>query len=226
MNDRTIAFVCLFLALSNTVYGSYAAAEQLTVYVEGQQHSISLGSYETKSITKLDDLPAEIKAKLETHLVKRLGKDYFRRLSVSGGQFVDREELYRINPQAKNYQWEVFAYRIGFKISDPENGIREFNGYIELEQDGGILREIEYPAVAMAPWKANFVSFASALEMAKKLGMSVTRSQIKYSPEEDVLMFVIQERIPRDTVSGDIRVISINAHTGEVISDDMAFYTR
>ena len=227
VNVRTCGFVCLLLACSNTFYGNYAGAtEQPVLYVEGQQHSIGFGTYTTGPIKTLDDLPDEIKAKLEAHLIKRLGQDYFRRLSVSGGQIVDLEELYRINPRAKNYQWKVFSYRIGFRISAPEKGIRQFNGYIELDRNGDLLKDIEFPAVTKAPWKGNFVSFESALKTAEKFGMIAISSQIKYSSRKDVLMFVMQERIPRDTVSGNIRVISINAHTGELISDDMGLYIK
>ena len=208
------------IALLSMHSGAKAGDARSPTYAERQTSRTYLGSYQAKELGTLDDLPAEIKTRLTAHLIDRLGPDYFDRLRLEGGQIVDFDELYRVHPQARHFRWKVFAYRIGFRISEPEKGIKEFNGYIELNSDGSVLKEIEFPAVARAPWKADFVSLASAIETAGRRGLVVAWAEIRYLPEADILTFDLREDFPRDLVAAKVRVITVNAHTGEVVSDN------
>lgn len=224
MGSRWLLFLII---LGSVCCVSARAADQTPIYAEGPKSSTYLGSYKPKLITRLGDLPAAVQLKLTAHLIERLGAEYFGRLTVSDGQIVDREELYRAHPAARNYKLTVFAYRIGFRISDPDKGIKQFNGYIRLNSDGSVLREIEFPAVARMPWKGHFVSLAWAVEKARTLGLSVARAEMAYLPEEDVLAFVLRERFPQHgDSSGWVRTLRINAHTGDVIRDDRYHYQR
>jgi hypothetical protein len=213
------ALLILVVAWASAIVAHANAFKSPLDYVEGPKSSIYTGSYRAEELRSFGDLPADVQAKLTTHLTERFGENYFRRLSVSDGQIVDHEEMHRIDPGTKNYQWTVFAYRVGFRISAPEKGIKEYNGYIELNRDGSILREIEFPNVAIVPWKAEFVSFASAMHTAESLGATVAQARVQYCREEDAIVFVLQEAFRPGLVSENVRSITINAHSGAVLSD-------
>jgi len=196
-----------------------AFGNQFPTSVQGQESSVSFGNYSPKEPTTLEELPIEIRSKLNAYLIDRLGKNYLARLQFVGGQVVDFEELYRINPGAKEYKWKIFAYRLGYRISVPEKGIASYIGYVELDREGNVQREIEFPAVRRFPPKGDFVTLGTARERAIRAGMSPERAEMLYSPQDGSLVFRLTQTTSRSSGGGIIRYIDIDAHTGALLRD-------
>lgn len=181
---------------------------------------VSTGDYKPIEPKTLDEIPKKIRERLRAHLLERLGESYLAKLSFAGGQIVDFDDLYREEPNAKNYQWTVFAYRLVFRITAPEKGIAEYCAAIELDKAGAVIREIELPPVRRSPVKANFIPLAQAYALAARNGFNVdeTSADITYDPKIESLVYRLRQTVEYRPPSGTDRVIEVNAHTGRVVS--------
>lgn len=112
-----------WLAAGTMLVAGVAFGDQFPTSIQGQESSVSLGNYNAVEPKTFEELPAEIRSKVNAYLIDRLGKDYLARLQFVGGQVVDFEELYRINPGAKQYKWKVFAYRLGIESPCRKRGL-------------------------------------------------------------------------------------------------------
>jgi len=204
-------FLCLVF-INFTVYSQ----DKLTV----GPSSVSLGNYQAKKPQSLEELPKEIRQKLETHLKSRLGEVFYSKLKLSGGQIVDFEELYKIEPNAKNYQWKVFTYRLTFMFSEPEKGIEAFHAAIELDFGGNVIKEIELPEIAKNLQKANIFPLSEAKKIAKKKRFPLERTLIElyYNSGSDSLEWSFKYKLKGDRFVWTTRYLQINAHTGEILS--------
>jgi tetratricopeptide (TPR) repeat protein len=179
-----------------------------------------LGSYIPAEITNADQLPVAIQQKLTHYLIDRLGEDYYRRLSFVNAQLVDFDELKRINPGASQYQWEVFAYSVAYRISDLDNGIAAYEGTVELNANGKVIGELQFPFIRQNPEKARFVSLASARLHAIERGMAPDDVDLRYSTKDDALVFGFRQQLsPNHSVNISTRSVEVSAHTGEVLRD-------
>jgi hypothetical protein len=213
--------IVLFLSISalGLIFPPRNAAAQQPATVENHPNFVSLGNYEATKPASLADLPQAIVAKLNRHLVERFGADYYARLSFAGGQIVDFDELYRVNPSAKQYQWKVFAYRLGFMISAPEKGIKAYYGFIELDRNGDVQKEIEFPAVRLSPVKADFITLDSAYQRSIEAGLSPVLAELQYSKQQDSIVIRLSRQIADNGLTITYRTIEIDAHTRELLRD-------
>ena len=111
----------LALALSVSVCFEVVNGQQITKRVG----IVSLYPYQPKNISTLDQLPTGIQVKLKEHLMVRLGREFFSKLEFSNGSVVNFDDLYRVNPGAREYRWRIFAYKIGFAFADRRLGIND-----------------------------------------------------------------------------------------------------
>ena len=92
----TVALICL---------AHIVQAQQISKRAGGN----SLNPYSPKSVASLEQLPPRIGKTLVTHLVARLGDEFYSRLTFRNGDVVNFDDLYRVYPEARHYQWKVFA---------------------------------------------------------------------------------------------------------------------
>lgn len=182
--------------------------------------SVYFGNYKPREPKSLSELPESIRVKLETHLKARLGDAFYSRLRLSSGQLIDFDELYRVEPDAKNYKWKIFAYGLNFKFSEPAKGIRAYHSRISLDENGNVLQEIDLPEIAKHPEKANIISLSKAKKIASehKFPLERTDVEINYDSERDSLIWMLKYKLKGNAYVWVTRSISIDAHTGEILS--------
>lgn len=208
---KALLFLLLTLAPVKTSWAEFT--------VEDNPSTVYMGGYNAKSPKSLEDLPAEIRKKVVDHLKTKLGDAFFGRLSLDGGQIVDFDELYRVNPDAKNYEWTVFAYRLHFYFSDKAKGIKSYYPDMEIDSKGGIIKDIELPNIARDLSKGSFISVDQAVEISENQGFSKNkiRTEIKYWEKEDCLAYIITETVSDDGLVIKWDNIAIAAHSGKII---------
>jgi len=221
LSQRTSLVVILLLLVScYQVYGQRS--------VPKGPESTYFGNYKPREPKSLNELPDEIRRKIEDHLKSRLGAEFYSKLRLSGGQIVDFNELYRVEPDARNYKWKIFAYSLNFILSEPKKGIKAYHARILLDSDGSILREIDLPQIARNFEKANVISLAAARKIAAKHKFPLNRAnaQISYDSEKDSLVWTLEYKLRGDKYVWVDRIIRIDAHSGEIISvgDAERFY--
>lgn len=179
---------------------------------------VTLGGYKAREPKSLEEIPEPVRAALEKHLRKRLGDDFYAKLEFSGGQVVDMEEFHRREKHWKDYQWEVFTYRLAFAVKQPEKGI-EYHAVIELRKDGGVIKEIDLPQVAEHPERGKFVPLAEALKAAATGGIDPTNAgaSMEYLPDGDRVVFRIEQYMGKTGSEHHIKSARVDAHTGKLI---------
>lgn len=196
------------LAMFVLCLGITVQAQKLTKRVG----SVSLYPYSPKSVDSLDQLPKEIVSKLQTHLIDRLGKDFYSRLKFAYGLIVDFDELRRVDPNA-NFQWEVFAYTAEFAFSMPDVGIKKYEAVIWLNKDGKIIREIDLPNISKNRDKAIIIPVKQAIKISKKNKFHQQHVELVYHLEEDSIAW----KMVRQDKDGSIWWLYISAHDGKIL---------
>lgn len=179
----------------------------------------NFGKYKPREPISLNELPKAVRQRLEAHLTERLGAEFYSKLKLSGGQIVDFDELYRVEPDARNYKWTVFAYGLSFMFSEPKQGLKAYHARILLDAAGNVLEEIDLPEIAKHPEKATLISLAAARKLAAKNGFPLdkTRVEIYYDRELGSLIWELEYKLKGNMYVWVDRSIRIDAHTGRVI---------
>ena len=197
------------------------AQKRSVSYGNSSPSSISMGVYEPKGIKSLDTLPANIRLKVENHLRERLGAEYYSKLVFVSGAVIDLNELYRVEPNAKNYQWKIHSYELVFKYADPKKGLKKYYARTRLDSNGGVMADINLPEVSKYPQKANIISIDKAIEIAKERGLKPKEMNIRVLYDEDIgsLIWIISSFAGEDKYTSTDRVIRIDAHSAEILKD-------
>lgn len=214
-----LCFPLLLLLTSS----SYAFGQGKGVYMHCP--SIYFGNYQPGEPQSLNDLPDIIRVKLEAHLIRRLGLEFYSKLKFAGGQIVDLKELYIVEKSAKDYRWKLYSYYLCFSFQDIAKGIERYIGNIVLDKYGDIVEEIELPDMQRNPQKANIISLQQAKAIAIKnecyddrhtsitFEYSKMRGSLIWRFERHIFeksMYQFEEFIPS-------KMLEIDAHSGEII---------
>ena len=107
-----ISFVLLFF------FCSYDAQGQSRSVSSGNSSpsSISIGVYQPREFKTLDKMPEGIRMKVTNHLRVYFGEAFYSKLKFVGGAAIDLDELYQVEPNAKNYEWKIHSYELVFQI--------------------------------------------------------------------------------------------------------------
>jgi hypothetical protein len=168
--------------------------------------------YSPKHIVALTAFPPLIQSKVSTYLSDRLGDDLYREARFTWGEIVDLDELRRADPKA-NYQWKVFTYRLIYRLSFPEAGISEYQAEVWLDENGDILRDLNFPAVGHHPDKRRLISPDEARRVGRTKGFRTTQTALDYRAQEDSIVW----RLGRRSSDGTQHYLEVSAHTGEVL---------
>ncbi len=210
------AILATFLAILMTT--NAVAAEGVTP-VSKKSGSTYFGDYEPSEPKSLDDVSSPAKERLIAHLKERLGDAFYTRLRFSGGQVIDFAKLARMEPDSKDYQWEVPAYILDFEFVMPEVGISSYVAQIELRNDGSIIKEIDLPNFTRNPMKLHFFPLSDAIQVAINSGFlpSQMSTAIDYSESDDSIVWEFAQIVEDDGLVIRSKKIQVSAHTGLII---------
>jgi hypothetical protein len=193
-------------------------------------------NYAPRTPRSLGELPAGIRRKLEAHLSARLGSEYLARLTFAGGQVIDLEAFRRAEPRWRDYEWEVFSYRLAFRLSDPQRGLAFYDASIELNAAGEVIQEIDLPPVAREAAKGVLfpLEAARAVARGRGLGADCGRVSVEYDRAREALVWVFDEFRPSMVMVGlpgpspelSILRIRVDAHSGAVVDDRVVRVVR
>ncbi len=201
-----IAPILLLCAFQLLMFAHVAIGQQITKRVG----IVSLYPYQPNAISGLNQLPPTINEKLAKYLVDRLGNEFLSKLEFSYGSVVNFDDLYRVNPGARDYQWQVFAFKIGFTFSDRNVGIKLYEAEVWLDKNGDIVREIDLPSVGKNPEKARLISVREAKKISNQHKFRPERVELVYREKKDSIAW----RMVRYN-EGTTWWLYISAHSGE-----------
>ncbi len=201
-------FICIGLCFV-AICESNAQTRKITKRVG----STTLYPYSPKSTESLNDIPANIVEKVTTHLKNRLGENFYQKLQFSYGVIVNFDDLKRADPNA-NYQWKVFTYKLEYKFSMPEVGVKLYEAEIWLDEKGDVLKEIDLPAIAQKPEKAKIIPVKEALVIGKRNKFRASRVELAYRDKEDSIVW----RLVKHNRDGSTSELDVSAHSGEILN--------
>jgi hypothetical protein len=182
----------------------------------GQRHLV-------KTIRKLNELPPDVRARLDTYLKRKLGPSFAKRLKLDWGDKLDLKGLRREFPALYEENLPLGAYRLVFWFSDSAKGLKAYYTTVALNEDGTVSKEINLPDIGAEPNKAQLISCQDALGIAAGRGFpeSRTSARFEYSPEHNSFIWTLTDsrRIdpPPYFGKGTYRTIDVEASTGKVL---------
>ena len=150
------------------------------------------GTYRPREIKSLDELPIPIHQLLTQHVSARVGPTFFDDITFDRGQVVSVNELHRVYPESKHFEWQVPTYNLLFQLRLPGREI--FLACISLDDKGGVIQELSLPQWGRMQKPAPLISLAEATEIARRHGvvLSAAPSELKYFPDTDTLEWIFE----------------------------------
>jgi len=182
--------------------------------------------YEQRHLVKLfrnlNELPPNVRARLDEYLQARLGCAFASRLHFDEGQWLDMKRLQTEFPSLYDENLHLGTYDLLFRFSDPAKGLKYFYAKLALNDDGSINEDIKLPNIGRDPSKAKIISCKDAIEIAVTHGSPRDRicPWFEYSMEHDSFMWTLtdsQRTDPGGFGKGTYKKIDVNANTGEIL---------
>jgi hypothetical protein len=181
--------------------------------------SISYSRYTPKEPYSFEELPENIQKKVKQHLTKRVGKSFYERLKLNGGQILNLERFYELNPEAKAEGYVPYSYSLCFMVTEPKSKSNLYSFNLALDQNGELAEEIELPNIKSNPKKARIISLAQATEIAQKgiLIDDYTRTSSYFDSKIGSIVWEF-EQITYEPNGGNLSIkLIIDAHSGKVV---------
>ncbi|MGB7624501.1 MAG: hypothetical protein WBN92_19315 [Terriglobia bacterium] len=192
--------------------------ERFSIYYE-QRHLV-------KIFRSLNELPPNVRARLEAYLQGKLGREFAKRLKFDEGQWLDLQRLRREFPALYEQNLRLGAYDLLFRFSDSAKGLNAFYTKLALNDDGSINEEIKLPNIGQNPSKAKIISCKEAYSIAVAQGFPKNHisAEFEYSKDEESFVWIVRDStgtepdepfLPKG--KGTYKKIDINANTGVVV---------
>ena len=176
--------------------------------------------YEPRQVSRLKDLPADLRTKALAAIHARVGDDFSKRLRFVGGEAVNLGELHRLNPDSRKFRVEVPAYELHWEFVQPEVGIRNYTVTLALRRDGSVLQGPDLPAFAVHANQLQLVPLkrvAKDLVARKLIDPASTTATITYDQKLDHLIWHFEQPLPGTGSEVQIRTVDVDAHTGVIL---------
>ena len=187
-------------------------------------------SYKQRDFVKLfrslDEIPQNVRDRLNEYLRGRLGEDFARKLKFEEGERLDLERLRKKFPAVYKENAKRGSYDLLFFFSDPDKGLKAFFSKMALNEDGSVNVDIRLPDIASNPAKAVIISCQDAYSVAATNGFpkEVSHAWFEYSESQKSFVWIItdsRETEPDDPLmprfNGTYKKVEIDANTGRVV---------
>jgi hypothetical protein len=220
----------LFTSAVLVLFCCTQAGAQKCDVVSGFRGSGFRVGYEHRELRKvfraLDEIPRNVRARLEEYLELKVGSAFRQKLRFEEGQWLDREKLKEQFPIVYEENENLGSYDLTFFFSDPEKGLRAFYSEMRLNEDGSVNSEINLPDIAFDFSRAEIISCQVAYSIAAMQGFEVEycSARFDYSEEQKSFVWIVSDsrRAEPDnllfqTFRGTYKSVDVNANTGAVI---------
>jgi hypothetical protein len=174
-----------------------------------------------KTIRSLEELPPEVRARLEAYLKAKLGPAFAKRLKLDWGDWLDLEGLRQKFPELYDENLPLGAFYLVFWFSDTDKGLKAYYATVALGEDGSVNKELNLPRIGAEPEKAQIIPCKDAVRIALEQGFpeSHTSASFGYSAEHDSFIWTLTDERRKDagSMAGTYRKLDVNANTGIVL---------
>lgn len=192
-------------------------------YIGGSDNLISQGCYSLSFInyyprvpTSLNDLPENIAEKVTEYLMNRVGKENYSDFNLIGGQIIEIDVFKRRYPNEN----PKTAYYLCFSYRNLASGISMYSSKIELNEQGEVLKDLEFPKTAE---KVELISLSEIRSSAQKDGyykQDTTQIAMSYFSKSNRLVWKFINTVFYKDYTSLTQNIFYDAHNGEFIRVD------
>ncbi|MGJ5641361.1 hypothetical protein [Formosa sp. S-31] len=176
----------------------------------------SFFGYTPREPTSLQDLPKFIQKNTIEYLKKRVGNSEFENFELIGGQIIDLKEFKKIKPKSN----QKTAYYLCFSYRNIDAGISNYTSKIELDENGNIIKDIDFPIVEANSIQEKIVPLKLIIEKAQKRNFykkEKTQFKMSYYASDNILVW----KLVNETYNSDNTYLKedliFNAHNGNFI---------
>jgi hypothetical protein len=176
------------------------------------------GGYRPKEPYSIDELPLNIQVNLQSYLLARVGKEFYKKLVLNGGEIVDLGRLYIVDPSARSWESVPPIYSLCFMVWDSLKRSSSYNFILNLDQKGTLLGILELPDIKHNSTKAKILTKdeATKIAIANNFFDKYTDVYSCYNKKLDSILWVFGQTEPGEGTRNLTKLL-INAHTGAII---------
>ncbi|MDX1718912.1 MAG: hypothetical protein R3353_02040 [Salegentibacter mishustinae] len=164
----------------------------------------------------LMEIPQQIADSVTKYLQNRVAEKYSY-FEFIDGQIVDLDEL---KSKSDFHDENKTSYYLCFAYKNIREGISIYSSTIELDENGNILKGIEFPTITENSIQEHIIPFFRIKQIVDKTGFlkeNVTEVQLEFDSQNNILkwIFVNEKYLGRGFSLREKKIY--NAHTGEFL---------
>ena len=184
--------------------------------VKAESSWVSLGFYDPNESTRPEQLPPEIRARLDSLLDQRVGPEFRGRLAFVHVVHADHEDS-TFRTETADFEWRVFEYRVGYAWVEPAAGVQGYVGYVSLYRGQPDSVSIEFPFIRQNRELGALVPLAVARDTAKAHGVRPISVRLDYDPKRGRLLYFLTGIGRSYGGAGSNPVAIVDAHSGRLV---------
>lgn len=148
----------------------------------------SWGKYTPRQIRSFNDIPQNIATKVKDYIKGRVGNDLANDFELVAGQIIELDEFNKYFPGSTRKT----AYYLGLSYRNLSLGISMYASNLELDENGDIVKDLQFPIVSNDTIPFNFFSLKNIKQKAFKEGFyfpDKTKIDMEYDPERNILLW-------------------------------------
>jgi len=144
-------------------------------------------------VHSLEDLPPEVVAKVNAHLAKRLGRDFFSRLRFEEAHVGDPDAFYKQYPDWDRAKSPLSTYEIAWRVLFDDDAPVDYCARLDVDASGGVVHEIDLPPVARNRRLGQVLPLRDILNLAHSVGVPTDQAYLdmKYDSRSRILQYLV-----------------------------------
>ena len=178
----------------------------------------SWGKYTPRRIRSYKDIPENIAVKVKEYLKTRVGDELTNNIELVSGQIIELDEFKEYFPTSTRKT----AYYLGLSYRNLDKGISMYASNLELDENGNVVEELQFPIVANDTCAFEIYSFKKIKQKAQQeefYNPDKSKIDMEYDSDNNILMWnIINDQFSKDG-KFTRKQNYYNAHNGKYIGE-------
>ena len=183
--------------------------------------SILFMRYYPREPRSFNELPKSIAERVKQYIEKRVGFKMSNNFELVDGQIINLEKYYELSPNSSCKA----AYYLCFSYRNLNAGISMYTSKIELDEDGNILKDLEFPLIINDSVPIQLISFNRIKEIAfeqKFYNPGKSEIEMGYNSQKNILVWKFESTDYHNDNTFTERTYIYNAHNGHFMEEKIS----
>jgi len=180
--------------------------------------TVMYSGYRPRVPYSMNDLPQNIREKVDSYLTARVGKAFYKTITLNGGQIINQQRLVAVNDRAKLNHYVPPAYSLCFTIMDSITHAGIYNFQLKLDSTGTLIEPVPLPDIKRHAERAKIMPLEQAKFFAAKEGFNKawTDAKTNYHPKIQSIVWEFEQTEPGDGLKRSDTLV-IDAYNGKIV---------